>query len=63
MFHLGSIQMLRDTGIIAKWLGSETTNTSQCLRPPTSDRRSSIEPLSLDSFLGPLLCVVAGGSW
>ncbi|XP_071513089.1 glutamate receptor-like [Panulirus ornatus] len=54
------IQTLRSAGIISKWLGTEVTNTSQCLRPPSSDRRSGIEPLSLDSFLGPVLSMAAG---
>ncbi|XP_045589658.2 glutamate receptor-like [Procambarus clarkii] len=54
------IEMLRDTGVLAKWLGNEITNTSQCLRPPTSDRRISMQPLSIDSFLGPLILLFGG---
>ncbi|XP_042204171.1 glutamate receptor-like [Homarus americanus] len=55
------IQRLRETGIMAKWLATEITNTTQCLRPPTSDRRhGGVQPLNLESFLGPVLIVLTG---
>ncbi|XP_069943792.1 glutamate receptor-like [Cherax quadricarinatus] len=54
------IEMLRDTGVLSKWLENEITNTSQCLRPPAYDRGHGIQPLGLDLILGPLLIVLAG---
>ncbi|KAG7156388.1 Glutamate receptor 4-like 1, partial [Homarus americanus] len=54
------IYKVKEAGLLAKWLRSEITNTSQCLRPPSSDRRDGITALNLDALLGPLF-VLSGG--
>ncbi|XP_069172269.1 glutamate receptor 1-like [Procambarus clarkii] len=52
--------VVKEAGLVAKWLGEQITNTSQCLRPPSADRRDGISPLNLDAFVGPLLVLFGG---
>ncbi|XP_037792822.1 glutamate receptor 1-like [Penaeus monodon] len=54
------IRKVKESGLLERWMASQITNTSQCLRPPSSDRRDGIEALDLEAFSGPLL-VLAGG--
>lgn len=55
------IQKLKESGILDMWLQNEIVNTSQCLKPPSSDRSSQdISALDLESFFGPMLVLVAG---
>ncbi|XP_068216601.1 probable glutamate receptor [Palaemon carinicauda] len=54
------ILILKEAGIMDKWLTDQMANSSQCLRPPTSDRTGGIQPLDLESFSGPLLVLIAG---
>ncbi|XP_068216606.1 glutamate receptor-like [Palaemon carinicauda] len=54
------ISILRNTGIFAKWLRDEIGNTTQCLKPPTSDRQDGIEPLGIDAFYGLIFLLVGG---
>ncbi|XP_066976900.1 glutamate receptor-like [Macrobrachium rosenbergii] len=54
------ISILRNTGIFAKWLHNEIGNTTQCLKPPTSDRQEGIEALGLDAFYGLIFLLVGG---
>ncbi|KAG7156390.1 Glutamate receptor ionotropic, delta-2-like 15 [Homarus americanus] len=56
------IHQLKEGGLFDKWLGDEITNTSVCLRPPSSDRGDGISPLNLEAFSGPLLLLGAGFS-
>ncbi|XP_042858746.1 uncharacterized protein LOC122244837, partial [Penaeus japonicus] len=54
------ISTVKESGLLAKWMSQEISNTSQCLKPPTSDRRDAIVPLSISAFLGPLLVLMGG---
>ncbi|XP_069995906.1 probable glutamate receptor [Penaeus vannamei] len=55
------IQKLKESGILDMWLQNEIVNTSQCLKPPSSDRSSQdISALDLESFFGPMLVLAAG---
>ncbi|XP_068216604.1 glutamate receptor 2-like [Palaemon carinicauda] len=54
------ISTVKETGILSKWLGEEITNTTLCLRPPTSDRQEGIAALNIGVFLGPLSVLVGG---
>ncbi|XP_071549700.1 probable glutamate receptor [Panulirus ornatus] len=54
------IRIVKESGILDKWIRAQITNTSQCLRPPSSDRREGISPLNTEALTGPLL-VLAGG--
>ncbi|XP_053634337.2 probable glutamate receptor [Cherax quadricarinatus] len=54
------ISLMKESGILYKWLGDQITNTSQCLRPPTSDRGEGIAPLNIEVVEGPFL-LLAGG--
>ncbi|ROT65058.1 putative glutamate receptor ionotropic, delta-2 [Penaeus vannamei] len=55
------IQKLKESGILDMWLQNEIVNTSQCLKPPSSDRSTQdISALDLESFFGPMLVLVAG---
>nr|XP_053634336.1 glutamate receptor-like [Cherax quadricarinatus] len=54
------IHTVKEAGLISKWLGEQVTNASQCLRPPSSDKRDGIAALNLDAFAGPLLILLGG---
>nr|XP_053634338.1 glutamate receptor 2-like [Cherax quadricarinatus] len=54
------ISLVKESGILYKWLGDQITNTSQCLRPPTSDRGEGIAPLNIEVLEGSFL-MLAGG--
>ncbi|XP_069172330.1 glutamate receptor ionotropic, kainate 2-like [Procambarus clarkii] len=49
------IMMVKESGLLERWMGTEITNTSQCLRPPTSDKRDTFSALSVQAFSGPFL--------
>nr|XP_045588543.1 probable glutamate receptor [Procambarus clarkii] len=51
---------VKESGLLDKWLGAQLTNTSQCLRPPTSDQGAGIASLTVEVFLGPFLVLAAG---
>ncbi|XP_063593053.1 glutamate receptor ionotropic, kainate glr-3-like [Penaeus indicus] len=55
-----SIDIIKHSGILSKWIGDQITNTSQCLRPPSADRTESISALNIEAFLGPLSVLLAG---
>ncbi|XP_053634333.2 glutamate receptor 2-like [Cherax quadricarinatus] len=57
------IMMVKESGLLARWMGLEITNTSQCLRPPSSDKREGIAALSLEAILGPFLVLASGNFW
>ncbi|XP_076069811.1 uncharacterized protein LOC143041690 [Oratosquilla oratoria] len=55
------LMKVKESGIFDKWLADELTNTTQCLRPPSSDGTSEgIKPLNIENFLGPILILAAG---
>ncbi|XP_069172530.1 glutamate receptor 2-like [Procambarus clarkii] len=54
------ILAVKESGLLDKWLAEQITNTSQCLRPPTSDRGGGIAPLNIEAFSGPFLMLAAG---
>nr|XP_053634335.1 glutamate receptor ionotropic, kainate 1-like [Cherax quadricarinatus] len=54
------IMMVKESGLLARWMGLEITNTSQCLRPPSSDKREGIAALSLEALFGPFLVLATG---
>ncbi|KAK4321649.1 hypothetical protein Pmani_007564 [Petrolisthes manimaculis] len=54
------ILSLRGGGLLDKWLSDHITNTSQCLRPPSTDRRDGIAALNLESLGGPFLFLAGG---
>ncbi|XP_071548115.1 glutamate receptor-like [Panulirus ornatus] len=54
------IHTVREAGMVDKWIQEQVTNTSQCLRPPNSDRREGISPLNFEAFSGPLLLLMGG---
>ncbi|XP_071549699.1 glutamate receptor-like [Panulirus ornatus] len=54
------IRSVRQAGVVAKWLESQVTNTSYCLRPPGASRRDGVSPLNLQSFFGTLLVLLGG---
>lgn len=56
------IRKVKESGLLERWMASQITNTSQCLRPPSSDRRDGIEALDFEAFSGPLLVLAAGES-
>ncbi|KAK8404112.1 hypothetical protein O3P69_000285 [Scylla paramamosain] len=57
-----SISRLLEAGILNHWLSSETSNTTQCLKPPSADRSQGVEPLPLSSMLGTILLMAGGWS-
>ncbi|XP_069995853.1 probable glutamate receptor [Penaeus vannamei] len=54
------VHIIKHSGILSKWIGDQITNTSQCLRPPSADRREGISALNIEAFLGPLSVLLAG---
>ncbi|XP_063840062.1 probable glutamate receptor [Scylla paramamosain] len=52
--------VLKEAGLLDKWLGEQITNTTQCLRPPSADSREGVSPLSVTAFSGPLACLGLG---
>ncbi|XP_037792821.1 glutamate receptor-like [Penaeus monodon] len=54
------IQLVKESGILSKWVEEQITNTSQCLLPPSSDRRDGIAPLDIEDLAGPCLILAAG---
>ncbi|XP_068216600.1 glutamate receptor ionotropic, delta-2-like [Palaemon carinicauda] len=54
------IRKLRESGIVNKWLGEQMPNSTQCLRPPKSDKREGIEALDIKAFSGPFLFLIGG---
>ncbi|XP_063840772.1 glutamate receptor 4-like isoform X2 [Scylla paramamosain] len=56
------ISRLLEAGILNHWLSSETSNTTQCLKPPSADRSQGVEPLPLSSMLGTILLMAGGWS-
>ncbi|XP_042204243.1 glutamate receptor-like [Homarus americanus] len=54
------IRTVKESGILDKWLAAEITNTTQCLRPPTSDRGNAVAALNVDVMAGPFLVLVGG---
>ena len=45
-----------------RWLDSQITNISQCLRPPATDRLEGIAALDTEA-LGGCFLVLVGGKW
>lgn len=60
IFAVSSIQLVKESGILSKWVEEQITNTSQCLLPPSSDRRDGIAPLDIEDLAGPCLILAAG---
>ncbi|XP_068216605.1 glutamate receptor ionotropic, kainate glr-3-like [Palaemon carinicauda] len=54
------IHRVKQGGLVGKWLKDQITNTTECLKPPSSDRRDGIKALDLNVFAGPLIFVVGG---
>ncbi|XP_069995753.1 glutamate receptor ionotropic, delta-2-like [Penaeus vannamei] len=54
------VQLMKESGILPKWVDEQTSNTSQCLLPPSSDVTNSIEALNMEDLAGPFLILVAG---
>nr|XP_045589652.1 glutamate receptor ionotropic, kainate 5-like [Procambarus clarkii] len=54
------IMMAKEAGLLERWMGTEITNTSQCLRPPTSDKRDGILALNLEALSGPFFVLAVG---
>ncbi|XP_045118643.1 probable glutamate receptor [Portunus trituberculatus] len=54
------ILAVKEAGILDRWLDSQITNISQCLRPPSADRSEGIAALDTDALAGCFL-VLAGG--
>ncbi|XP_069995854.1 glutamate receptor-like [Penaeus vannamei] len=54
------IQLVKESGILSKWVEEQITNTSQCLLPPSSDRRDGIAPLDIEDLAGPCLILATG---
>ena len=52
--------MLKQGGILDLWLAKQITNASQCLRPPSADRGTSISALDIGALTGSLLLLVGG---
>lgn len=57
---LHSVQLMKESGILPKWVDEQTSNTSQCLLPPSSDVTDGIEALNMEDLAGPFLVLVAG---
>ncbi|MPC27965.1 hypothetical protein E2C01_021162 [Portunus trituberculatus] len=55
------ILAVKEAGILDRWLDSQITNISQCLRPPSADRSEGIAALDTDALAGCFL-VLAGGT-
>ncbi|XP_042858627.1 uncharacterized protein LOC122244716 isoform X2 [Penaeus japonicus] len=55
-----AIQTMKESGILPKWIDEQTSNTSQCLLPPSSDITDGIEPLNIEDLAGPFLTLAAG---
>ncbi|XP_045589659.2 glutamate receptor-like [Procambarus clarkii] len=56
------IMMVKEAGLLERWMGTEITNTSQCLRPPTSDKRDGFSAFSLQALSGPFIVLGFGVS-
>ncbi|XP_069995849.1 glutamate receptor 4-like [Penaeus vannamei] len=54
------ISTVKESGLLAKWMSQEISNTSLCLRPPTADRRDAIAALNINAFFGPLMVLMGG---
>ncbi|XP_068216603.1 glutamate receptor 4-like [Palaemon carinicauda] len=54
------IGKVMESGLLDMWMGSELTNTSQCLRPPSSDKRDGISALNLEAFYGIFTVLLIG---
>ncbi|XP_069943816.1 glutamate receptor ionotropic, kainate glr-3-like [Cherax quadricarinatus] len=54
------IMRVKESGLLEQWMRTEITNTSQCLRPPSSDQRDGRSALSLEALIGPFLVLAAG---
>ncbi|KAK3880380.1 hypothetical protein Pcinc_015146 [Petrolisthes cinctipes] len=51
---------MKESGLLDIWLEGQITNTSQCLKPPSTDRSTSdIAALGLQSFFGPLIVLLS----
>ena len=57
---LHSILAVKEAGILDRWLDSQITNTTQCLRPPTADRTKGIAALDTEALAGSFLLLVGG---
>nr|XP_053633966.1 glutamate receptor ionotropic, delta-1-like [Cherax quadricarinatus] len=55
------IRRVKESGLIDLWLKKETSNTSQCLLPPSvSTSSGSVSSLDLNAFVGSFLLLLAG---
>ncbi|KAG7156384.1 putative Glutamate receptor ionotropic, kainate 1-like 6, partial [Homarus americanus] len=55
------VQVVLEAGLWNKWLGDQLANSSRCLRHPQLDRRQrGLQPIDMDSFIGPLLLLLLG---
>ncbi|XP_064111335.1 glutamate receptor 1-like [Macrobrachium nipponense] len=54
------IGIIMESGLLDMWMGAELTNTSQCLRPPSSDKRDGISALNLEAFYGIFIVLSMG---
>ncbi|XP_064111334.1 probable glutamate receptor [Macrobrachium nipponense] len=54
------VHRVKQGGLVVKWLNDQITNTTECLKPPSSDRREGIRALSISVFGGPLIFVGGG---
>ena len=55
-----SILKVKESGIFNQWIGAEILNTTQCMRPPSSDSSARSPALGITDLLG-ALCIIAIG--